>query len=110
MDHSKNEGEERGITTDNREAIEFLEEIKKNYRDYHISMPILNRKGAIRHISLHFGLDIIIGLLKRGEIDRKVIDKMKNEKYDVWISLPGSFTNIPKFVRDIEKEVIKWMK
>ena len=30
---------------------------------------------------------------------------MKNEKYDVWISLPGSFTNIPKFTRDIEKEI-----
>lgn len=48
-----------------------------------------------------------IKAIERGEIDRKIIDKMKNEKYDVWISLPGSFTNIPKFVRDVEKEVIK---
>ena len=49
----------------------------------------------------------VVFLLKRGEIDRKIIDKMKNEKYDVWISLPRRFTNIPKFVRDVEKEVIK---
>ena len=48
-----------------------------------------------------------VALLKRGEIDRKIIEKMKNEKYDVWISLPGSFINLPDFVRDVEKEVIK---
>ena len=49
----------------------------------------------------------VITLLQRGEINRKIIEKIKNEKYDVWISLPGSFTNMPKFVRDVEKEVIK---
>ena len=107
MGYSENEEEERGIGENNSEAIEFLKEIKKKYHNYHISMPISNRKGAIRHISLHFGLDIIIELLKRGEINQKIIDKMRKEKFDVWVSLPGSFTNLPDFVNDIEEEVIK---
>ena len=47
----------------------------------------------------------VIELLLEGEVYRQMIAKMKNEKYDVWVSLPGSFTNLPDFVRDIEKEV-----
>lgn len=56
------------------ESIEFLEEIKKRYHSYHISTPILNRKGAIRHTSLHFGLDIIIDLLRQGEEYKRILE------------------------------------
>jgi len=46
-----------------------------------------------------------IDLLLQGEVYRQMIEKMKKNKYDVWVSLPGSFTNLPDFVRDIEREV-----
>ena len=46
-------------------------------------------------------------LLQCGEINQKIIDKMRKEKFDVWISLLGSFTNLPDFVSDIEEEVMK---
>ena len=47
----------------------------------------------------------IIELLERGEVSRQIIEKMRNDKYDVWVSLPGGFTNLPDFILDIEREV-----
>jgi len=74
-----------------KEAIEFL----KLYKYKHIGEPCQEEEG----------IDDIIDLLLQGEVYRQMIEKMKKDKYDVWVSLPGSFTNLPDFVRDVEKEV-----
>jgi len=49
----------------------------------------------------------IISLLEQGEENKKykqIVEKMKN-KYDVWVSLPGYFTNLTDYINDIEREV-----
>lgn len=86
-----------------KEAIEFINGLT-GFFNYPVSADFAEEKQAKVNNQKR---DNVIDLLKRGEIDRKIIEKMKNDKYDVWISLPGSFTNIPKFVRDVEKEVVK---
>ena len=85
-----------------KEAIKFLKYEIKLFPHKAETLP-----ASLEIYKIAERIEEIIELLQRGEIDRKIIEKMKNEKYDVWISLPGSFTNIPKFVRDVEKEVIK---
>ena len=85
MDDSENAREERGITEDNsermntEEAIEFLEKLINLY------LPCF--KGTINKI---------IKLLKRGEINQKIIDKMEvkstiPEPYPDDASLGGEF-------------------
>ena len=49
--------------------------------------------------------DSIIELLQQGEVSRQMIEKMRKEKYDVWVSLPGSFISLADFISDIEEEV-----
>ena len=70
----------------------------------------MNTKDTIDVIKYHYNIKeglfkSIVELLLEGEVYRQMIAKMKNEKYDVWVSLPGGFTNLPDFVRDIEREV-----
>lgn len=75
-----------------KEAIKYLDELQDENFEL---QEEYNNKRILE----------IIDLLKEGEVYRQMIAKMKNEKYDVWVSLPGSFTNLPDFVRDVEKEV-----
>jgi len=75
-----------------KEAIKYLDELQDENFEL---QEEYNNKRILE----------VIDLLKEGEVYRQMIAKMKNEKYDVWISLPGSFTNLPDFVRDVEREV-----
>lgn len=115
MDYKKDAGKERGTAKDNSEGMKTREAIKET--ELELAIKYLNQMKHDQFTEFGYinqAIPLIIELLQRGEIDRKIIEKMKNDKYDVWISLPGYFTNMPKFVRDvekdIEKEVIKWMK
>ena len=70
----------------------------------------MNTKDTIDVIKYHYNIKeglfkSVVELLLEGEVYRQMIAKMKNEKYDVWVSLPGYFTNLPDFVLDIEREV-----
>ena len=116
MDDNKNERKDRGITKDNsegmntKEAIGILKVMIFRMNIDNKDTDIIPSKTDITctfHCKDYKLLEPIIELLQRGEVCEKMIDKMRKEKFDVWVSLPGSFTNLADFVDDIEKEVIK---
>ena len=82
-----------------KEAINFLNSDNNKYQGEDlIKLPDYQKKYNEK-------IKDMIGLLQEGEVYRQMIEKMKKDKYDVWVSLPGGFTNLPDFIRDIEKEV-----
>jgi len=67
-------------------------------------------KKAIKHLKSIKNCNYIITLLKRGEAMEKIMEYMKNEQYDVWVSLPGYFTNLKEFIRPLEQKYLKEAK
>ena len=112
-----------------KKAMEVKEAIKINKIYKKLPLNIDEAKKIVDYISNSFmviintvcgnkssckNIDDIIFLLQQGEAlkienkelkaYRQIVEDMKNEQYDVWVSLPGYFTILPEFVKKLEQK------
>lgn len=84
---------------DFKKAIEFINWAKDSFY-----VSAANKKNTLKFFVKG---NEVISLLKRGEKSRQIIEIMRKEKYDVWVSIPGSFISLADFILDIEEEMNK---